>query len=197
MTTTRPPSNLSRRMIVGETGEELVETMAAMQAKQARTLELLKRATAFERGELAQVFAATAQAQEAAGRLRLWIGVGCLLFVTLLSLWLSRGVLDSVGELTAGLARFGAGDFSKPIEVTSRDELEDVAAGANRMAASLTRLGAERETHRLAQGGARRTRQELRGELEPAEVAIARCVFSRATSMRSPAPCTTPTATRR
>ncbi len=63
----------------------------------------------------------------------------------LVSLGLNRSVLRVVGALAAGLERFGGGDFSQPIRVASRDELGEVAAHANRMAASLERVGTERE----------------------------------------------------
>src|SRR5207247_2151478 len=137
--------DVSRRMIGGETGEDLVEAMAVMQTRQMHAVESLKRATAFDRGELTSIFAAAAVSQQTAGRLRLGVGVACLAFVTLLSLWLSRGVLESVGELTSGFARFGRGEFATPIRVKNRDELEEVAERANLMAESLRRVGTERE----------------------------------------------------
>jgi light-regulated signal transduction histidine kinase (bacteriophytochrome) len=45
-----------------------------------------------------------------------------------------------LSNLTAGLHRFGQGDFGQPIRVASSDEIEDVADEANRMAASLERF---------------------------------------------------------
>jgi len=163
--------DLSRRMISGETGEELVNAMASMQAKQTRAKELVKKATAIDRGELAAVFAAAAQAQTTAARLRLAIGVTCLVVVAVLSLWLSRSVLAALGELTAGFARFGKGTFTVPIKVTSRDELGDVAEHANSMAESLRRLAAERERADWFKAGHAGLTRELRGELEPDDVA--------------------------
>ena len=48
-------------------------------------------------------------------------------------------------ELTSGSGRFGAGAFEQPIRILIADELGDVARPANQMAASLKRLGEERE----------------------------------------------------
>src|SRR3954469_8548843 len=163
--------DLARRMITGETGEALVDAMASMQAQQTRTTELLKKATSFDRNERAAVFSAAAHAQATAGRLRLSVGVTCLVVVTFLSLWLSRGVLAGLSELSAGFTRFGKGQFAEPIHVKSRDELGDVAEHANRMAESLTRLGAERDRTDWLKAGHAGLAQELRGTLEPSEVA--------------------------
>src|SRR5437762_233787 len=80
------------------------------------------------------------QAQSTAARVRLVVSVGCLLLVITLALWLGRGVLRSLGELAAGVERFGKGDFARPIRVLVEDELGEVAQQANQMAASLKRL---------------------------------------------------------
>ncbi len=163
--------DVSRRLISGETGEELVDAMTTMQTKHARATELLKKTTAFDKGELAQAFSAAAQALVAAGRVRLFISAVCLVSVILLSMWLSRGALRSLGHLTVGLRRFGGSDFSQPILVSSRDEFGDVAAQANQMGESLKRLGAERDRTDWLKGGYAGLAHELRGELEPAQVA--------------------------
>jgi CheY-like chemotaxis protein len=162
---------LSRRMIAGESGEEIVEAMAAMQAKQTHAKELLHRTTTFDRNELTAAFAAASSAQQTASRLRLWVGVACLLVVAAISLWLGRGLVDAVAELTAGFARFGNGDFAKPIRVVRHDELGEVAENANRMAENLTKLAKERDRTDWIRTGVAGLAQELRGELEPEEAA--------------------------
>jgi signal transduction histidine kinase/CheY-like chemotaxis protein len=162
---------ISRRMMNGETGEAFVDAVAAMQAKQTTTAQLLKKVTAFDRGELAGVFATAADAQATGGRLRLWVGFACLAFVIFLSVWLSRGVLESVGKLTEGFARFGRGEFDKRVEVTSRDELADVAVHANQMAENLKRLNRDRDRTDWLKAGHADLARELRGELEPSEAA--------------------------
>jgi signal transduction histidine kinase/CheY-like chemotaxis protein len=162
---------VARRVIAGETGEPLVAAMSLMQTKHGETAALLQKATNFDRGELTGAFAAAAQAQATAGRLRLLISISCLALVILLSLALSRGLFRSLLELTAGLERFGRSDFEKPIPIVSSDELGDVAQQANRMAESLKQLGAQRDIDAWLKGGQAGLAQELRGELEPKEVA--------------------------
>jgi signal transduction histidine kinase len=135
--------DVSRRLIADETGEALVDAMSAMQAKQNRVSQAIVRSTAFDRHQLTDAFAAAAQAERTAKAARLWIAVGCLVSVVLLSMAISRGVLRSLADLTDGFARFGRGQFGEPIRVMSGDEIGDVARQANEMAASLDRLGKE------------------------------------------------------
>ena len=137
--------DVSRRLIGGETGEALVDAMAGMQAKQSHAGEVLKRAVALDRRDLAGAFAAAGRSERTAQTYELSISLACLLIVTSLSIWLSRGVLRSQAELTLGFARFGDGDFSRPIQVVSQDELGAIAHRANLMAANLDRLDRERK----------------------------------------------------
>jgi signal transduction histidine kinase len=142
--------DVSRRLIDGETGERLVDSMKVMQAKQARTQELAKQTAALDPAEISAAFAAATRAEASAGTYRLWVGLGCLAAVVLLSLGVSRGLLRSVGALTTGLARFGRGDFAVPIDVSSHDEIADLARHANEMAASLDRLSEDTRRAELA-----------------------------------------------
>ena len=114
------------------------------------------------------------------------ISVGCLLFVLALSAWLSRGVLRSLNGLTLGLARFGQGDFRRPVEVSSQDELGDVAQRANQMADSLRLLSEQRDRSEWLTRGQAGLANELRGELEPEDIA-ARAVRYLAVYLQAPA----------
>ncbi|MDP9034911.1 MAG: hypothetical protein M3O50_08890, partial [Myxococcota bacterium] len=136
--------DVSSRLIANETGEPLVDVLAAMQRKQLRFTELLQRTTAFDRRELTDAFAAVKQAEYSAKMYRLEISVGCLIAVMLLTMWLGQGVLRSFADLTSGFRRFGKGDFGQPIRVATRDALGDVARHANQMATDLERLTRER-----------------------------------------------------
>jgi CheY-like chemotaxis protein/signal transduction histidine kinase len=162
--------DVSQRIIKGETGEALVDSMALMQANQARAGRLLKQATSFDRTELTEAFAQAKRAQSAATQARFAVAVACLALVIVLSLWLSRGTITALESLVAGLERFGKGHFDVPIEVATRDELLDVAEHANAMAASLERVEAERERAAWVKSGQAGIAEELRGELEPCDV---------------------------
>src|SRR5687767_2488539 len=135
-----------------------------MQARLTRAGELLDRVTSVDRAALTDAFAAAARAQETAARVRLLVSLACLLAVIGVSLWISRGVLRSLGDLTAGFRRFGEGDFATPIPLASRDELADVAQQANQMAISLDRTA-------WLRGGQTGIAEAVRGELEPVAIA--------------------------
>ena len=138
-------NDVSRRLIAGDTGEGVVDAEAAMQKKQVHVSDTLDRAAALDRRELAEAFASSTRAEQAARTYQIWIGLACLAVVLALSLALIRSLLRAVDALAAGLQRFGNGNFELPIAVTSRDELGRVASRANEMANSLDRLGKERD----------------------------------------------------
>lgn len=163
--------DVSRRLIAGETGEPIVDAMAHMQAKQARAAQLLKQTTAFDRTELTAAFAEARRVQASATQVRLAVAITCLALVIALSLWLSRGTMSSIEALVEGLERFGTGRFDRSIQVATHDELLDVAERANAMAASLERVDAERERTAWLKSGQAGIANELRGELDPDEVA--------------------------
>ena len=175
-----------RRMIAGETGEAMVDAMAAMQARQSQAATALETATRLDRSQVGAAFEAARRAREAMGRARLLIGLGSLLFVLALTAWLSRGVIRSLTELRLGLARFGQGDFTRPVEVTSQDELGEVAQRANQMADSLRVLGEQRDRREWLTRGQAALATELQGELEPEEIA-ARAVRTLAGYLQAPA----------
>src|SRR4029077_569227 len=101
--------------------------------------------TLLDRHELARAFSVAAEAERSARMFELGISLACTIVVVALSLWLGHSIVLSVGQLTLGFRRFGTGDFSQRISVTSHDELELVANQANEMAASLEQLAVERE----------------------------------------------------
>jgi signal transduction histidine kinase/DNA-binding response OmpR family regulator/HAMP domain-containing protein len=162
---------VSKQLIAGETGESVVARMSEMQARQTRVAELLDKATVFDKAELSKAFSATAEAQRFGTQLRLALGVASLVVVFLLSLWISRGMLRGMASLTDGFRRFGRGDFNSAIAVSSRDELGDLARQANQMAQSLQRLESERSRVDWLKTGQSGLSEQLRGELEPRQVA--------------------------
>ena len=132
--------NVSKRLMIGETGEGLVNAMGDMKSKHEQTSGLLKSAIVFDQAKLAAAFVAISNSQSTAGKLQLLISLLCLVFVTGLSFWIRQGVLRSLESLTLGLAHFSRGDFDQAIPVVSRDELGHVAIQANHMAKQIQTL---------------------------------------------------------
>ena len=61
------------------------------------------------------------------------VGGLALLAVILISLWLSRSLAGPLGELTAGVNRFAAGDYDVKVATRSRDEIGQLCAAFNTM----------------------------------------------------------------
>jgi signal transduction histidine kinase len=66
-----------------------------------------------------------------------WITLAALLGITLAVFAYVRRMLRPLQDIGEGAARFGAGDFSRPIPQVRRDELGDLADRVNTMATSL------------------------------------------------------------
>ena len=163
--------DVAKRLVQGDRGEAAVVAMRAMQEKQSYVAALLKETTSLDRNELRSAFAAARAASRTAAELRLVIILLCLVLVLALSVRLSRGLLGSLAEVSAGLARFGRGDFTQLMAVTTRDELGALARDANQMAQNLGRLGAERDRSDWLKAGSSQLINQLRGELEVREIA--------------------------
>jgi signal transduction histidine kinase len=167
----RSADAVSRRLIAGETGEAIVARMEKMQSRRARAATLLGRTTAFNRAELQRAFVAVREVQRDAAALRIAIAGICMALVLLLSWGMSRGVFRVLADITSGLERFGRGDLAARIPITSADELSVVAERANQMAGNLDRIRRERDRIDWLRNGHAALSKEVRGELDPAEVA--------------------------
>jgi CheY-like chemotaxis protein/signal transduction histidine kinase len=155
---------VSRRLLRGETGEALVDALAAMQAQQHATEALISSSARLDRHELAGGFAAVRRGITAGSRYALLIGLGNLALVLGLAAWTGRAAVTALTNLSSGVARFATGDFREPIPVRGADELATLAVETNRMAEALRRSD-------WLQTGLARLSDELRTELEPDEAA--------------------------
>jgi CheY-like chemotaxis protein len=168
---------VSRRMIAGESGEGLVADVARMQAQQARASALVKKTTGLDRTELSQAFASLRGTNTNADRLRLGVTAVSVVLVALLAFMGGKSMLQALSDLSSGLQRFGKGDLSQPIPVTTHDELADVAREANQMASSLQALLQGRDADNWLKACLSGLSEELRGELDPREVAARSLTF--------------------
>jgi len=103
----------------------------------------------------------------------------------------AASITRPLGRLGAQLARLGRGDFSQRVVITNRDELGELAARLNAMAAELERLYAvEREGRERAEAdGARLAAQNaelerVRAALQVAKAELERRVDERTTELR-------------
>jgi signal transduction histidine kinase len=152
----RRASDVARRVSEGETGEAVLGEMARVQEAQQQIRVVIRRISAVDRRLLALRLEEAREAHVEARRLNLLTTGLSLTLILVLSLTLGRGILRSLRELTAGFARFGRGEFDRPLEVRGDDELARVSREANRMASNLQALAVEREQalQRLAEKAA-------------------------------------------
>ncbi len=162
---------VSRRMLRGETGEALVDAIAAMQAQQHATEELIRRSAGLDRRELAQGFGAVRQSARAGTRYALMIGLVTLVLVVGITSRVGRGAVLQLAGISSGVARFATGNLKQPIPVTLEDELGKLARETNQMAAALYRSAWLKQS--LAD-----LSDELRSELVYEEVARRSLAFT-------------------
>ncbi|MGV3570421.1 MAG: sensor histidine kinase [Ramlibacter sp.] len=101
-----------------------------------------------------------------------WITLGVVLLLTGAAYAAVRRLLRPLDDIRAGAKRFGDGTFSPPIPVRRRDELGDLAAEINAMAAGLHGMLEGKRTLLLAISHELRspiTRARLHAELLPEE----------------------------
>jgi signal transduction histidine kinase/CheY-like chemotaxis protein/HAMP domain-containing protein len=163
--------SVTRRMIKGESGDALIKDTEAMQRDQAQASQLLARAARVDEAALTTQFESVVDAQRRGARDRLIVSAFGLVLAIGLTLWISRRLYRGLGALAQGFQRFGQGDFDTPIKVTSDDELGSVARDANYMAERLRKLARERDDSDWLKAGQVGLAEELRGELDPDEVA--------------------------
>jgi CheY-like chemotaxis protein/methyl-accepting chemotaxis protein len=130
---------VSRRMLRGEAGESLVDAIAAMQAQQHATEELIQRSAGLDRRELAQGFGAVRASAKAGTRYALVIGLVTLVVVIVVLSRMGSSAVAQLAGISRGVARFATGDFEEPIPVTREDELGKLAVETNLMARALHR----------------------------------------------------------
>jgi signal transduction histidine kinase/ActR/RegA family two-component response regulator len=103
----------------------------------------------------------------------------------------AASITRPMGAVAAQLTRIGRGEFTQPVAVPNRDELGDLAARLNAMAAELERLYAvEREGRRVAEtlnaqlAAQNRELEQVRGELQEATNALKARVAERTAELR-------------
>ncbi len=177
--------DVSRRLIAGETGEDLVDVMARMQAQQAKTSALIKRTTGLSRSELTASFGAVVNANQHADRFRLGIGLVGLALVLAFSLSASQSVLRGIRSLSSGFSRFATGDFRERIPEAGFEELAKLAREANQMAANLRELAEQRDRHDWLKESQVELSEAMRGDAEPGVLAdlVVRCLAHRTSAV--------------
>src|SRR5688572_6119214 len=162
---------VSRRMLAGDTGEQLLDDMQLMQSRQREVEGLIAKHVTLDRSQLVGAFNAVRGANERANQFRLAIGVAGLVLMLGLSAWVSTGLLRSLRHLTSGFARFATGEFEPPISAEATKDLASLTQAANQMATSLQKLAEEQTRDAWLKAARSGLSDKLRGDIAPAEMA--------------------------
>lgn len=113
-----------------------MEFNSQAQAVKRRILTLVEKDEKIVADTVENTEVAASQAVKAASG----FGAGSLVIGIVLSMLLTRAVRRPLKVLADGAAFFSSGDFTRPINVSSRDEIGDVGAAMNRMQGHLKSL---------------------------------------------------------
>ncbi len=151
----------SERLIAGETGEGLVQSLATMQARYRALRDTLSAQTSHDRRQIAAAFEKAAMLE----RTGLLLAAAVKLAALLLVAWLSYLL---VSRLTAGLDRavdaadrLAKGDLAARIRVRADDEIGRLGAAFNRMADDLQQYAASLHAAKEAADQASRAKSEF------------------------------------
>jgi signal transduction histidine kinase len=143
-------TSVSWRLMRAEGGEALVSDIEAMQEAQRKTKGLLARTVFLDASALARAFDNVREAQRMAAAIRVSFHTGLFVIVATLVLLTGRRVVRAFAELQDGFARFGEGDFARPVAIAGNDELAALARAAERMAQQIEELQAGMRTQQKA-----------------------------------------------
>ena len=134
-------------LVAGAPAPSLADKIDAMtRARQALTAHL-EQATTPDRRQLAAAFAAARASQRNALWLDIAVACGALLLIGVLSRRLIRYTVSTLRAVSIGVERLARGDVTHEIEVTSDDELGELAREANQTAARLREYREQAQHH--------------------------------------------------
>ena len=134
-------------LVAGDPASSLTANIDAMtRAKQALTAHLAQ-ATTPDRRRLAAAFAAARASQRNALWLDIFVACGALVLIGLMSWRLIRYTVSTLRAVSVGVEWLARGDVTHEIEVTSDDELGELAREANQTAARLREYREQAQRH--------------------------------------------------
>jgi len=128
------------RMIGGETGEALHNSLEAMKARHNAAQQLIREDLESDTRNIGESFAATARAQRVTTVLMITVVLLSLTVLIAFSLYVSRLVTRSLNSVVAATRRVADGDLTSEITVESSDELGDVLQAVRQMSDRLSAI---------------------------------------------------------
>jgi PAS domain S-box-containing protein len=127
----------ARRMIEGETGLDLADSIAAMTARYARIKRLLDAEIARDDREVAIAFASARRAQRATTDASIAIGVVCVLIIAALSAVIIRSLARRIQGAVVVANTIARGEIEIDVPEATGDEIGQLHAAMGEMVANL------------------------------------------------------------
>jgi signal transduction histidine kinase len=129
--------HIAAALVAGTNPAQLEAEIETMRRAQQRFASHLDAATAPDRRRLAAAFATARASQRNAIWIDFVVASSALVLIVLLSRQIIRDTVRSLHAVTRGVERLARGQLAQEIDVTTQDELGDLAREANRTAARL------------------------------------------------------------
>ncbi len=128
---------VSAALVAGTSAAQIGVEIETMRQAQQRFASSLDAATTPDRRRLAAAFATARASQRNAIWIDIVVASSALVLIMLLSRRIIRDTVRSLRAVTRGVERLARGELAHEIDVTTQDELGDLAREANRTAARL------------------------------------------------------------
>jgi signal transduction histidine kinase/ActR/RegA family two-component response regulator len=128
---------VSVQLMEGVPIDQIGDRIDAMRHAREQLGAELAHATSPDRQRMAEAFATARRSQRRALRVDIAVAAGLLAVMVLVSWRLIRRTVSSLQEVSRGVERIASGEFGEEIDITTSDEIGDLAREANRTAARL------------------------------------------------------------
>lgn len=158
---------VSTALAAGTEATEIVAKIERMRGTQQTFASRLDMATSPDRRRLAAAFSTARATQRTSLQIDILVASIALLAMTVLSWRISRRTVRSLRAVADGVERLARGEFGQEIEVTSDDELGDLAREANRTAVRLREYREQADREDWIKTGLGELAERIAGELDP------------------------------
>jgi PAS domain S-box-containing protein len=129
--------SVSQSLVGGASASQLAAEIETMRHAQQILAAHLEAATIPDRRRLAEAFANAHDSQENALRIESIVATVALLLMVVLCWRITRQTVRALRSVSIGVERLASGEFEQEIDITTSDEIGDVAREANRTAKRL------------------------------------------------------------
>lgn len=130
----------SLRMINKETGEELTQSLESMRLRYNRIKDQLEDSTTRDKNSMSTAFASARLTYRNSMFVITIITFACIFVMGALSVWIVRGVLKPLSEVSTGCTRMSVGNFDTKIRISSKDEIGELGQHINNMVGYLSEM---------------------------------------------------------